>query len=354
VTDYLEHSLQFRRLFQRLPAGSWKHRGRLLDAMAGLLVDLQRNGAFWGDCSLSNTLFRRDGQMLQAFLVDAETSEIHPGLTEGQREFDLEILVENVAGDLADLGAELGRPGDLIDEDFRAAESVADRYRGLWDELHRVDTVSAADRYLVEARVRRLNELGFAIDELALEPAGDLDRLRLKVAVASRRFHAQELRDWTGLNVGEGQATILLNDLRAYRGLLERRSGREVTRSEAASRWLNEVVHPALQRLAAGAHPPADPIQGYCDLLEVRWLLSEEAGHDVGDEAALDALERRLAPEESAAVLAVAESPTGAFQVTAGAGPPRTGAADSDGGLDHRAPTSTTPGQTPGVPDPPG
>ena len=46
--------------------------------MASLLVDLHRNGVFWGDCSLANTLFSRDGQVLQAWLVDAETSEIHP------------------------------------------------------------------------------------------------------------------------------------------------------------------------------------------------------------------------------------------------------------------------------------
>jgi hypothetical protein len=53
--------------------------------MASLLVDLHRNGVYWGDCSLANTLFSRDGQRLQAWLVDAETSEIHPELTAGQR-----------------------------------------------------------------------------------------------------------------------------------------------------------------------------------------------------------------------------------------------------------------------------
>ena len=46
--------------------------------MAWLLVDLHRSGVYWGDCSLANTLFRRDGDKVQAFLVDAETSEIHP------------------------------------------------------------------------------------------------------------------------------------------------------------------------------------------------------------------------------------------------------------------------------------
>ncbi len=318
VTQFLERSFQFRRLFQRLPLESRAPRERLLDAMASLLVDLHRVGVFWGDCSLANTLFRRDGQILQAFLVDAETSETHPSLTDGQREFDLDILVENVAGDLADLGAMLGRPPDLIDEDLREADSVVRRYRALWDELHGVESIAADETYRIEARIRRLNDLGFTIDEVDLEPDGERDRVRLKVAVTSRRFHAQELRRRTGLEVGEGQATILLNDLRAYRGVLERRIGAPVPREVAAERWLAEVVRPAMQRLASSEHPPADLIQGYCDLTEVRWLLSERAGHDVGDDAAVEALVDSQAPPESAALMAVAESPTGVFSLAWG------------------------------------
>ncbi|HEU4421056.1 MAG TPA: lipopolysaccharide kinase InaA family protein, partial [Pilimelia sp.] len=97
VTRYLERSWQYRRLLMRIPPELTAHRERLLDAMATLLVDLHRNGVFWGDCSLANTLFSRDGQVLQAWLVDAETSEIHSRLSDGQRAHDLDILVENVA-----------------------------------------------------------------------------------------------------------------------------------------------------------------------------------------------------------------------------------------------------------------
>ena len=53
--------------------------------MASLLVDLHLAGVYWGDCSLANTLFRRSGDKIQAYLVDAETSEIHPRLSNGQR-----------------------------------------------------------------------------------------------------------------------------------------------------------------------------------------------------------------------------------------------------------------------------
>jgi tRNA A-37 threonylcarbamoyl transferase component Bud32 len=309
VTEYLAHSWQFRRLFRRLPRELVKHRERLLDALASLLVDLHRAGVFWGDCSLANTLFKRDGQLLQAFLVDAETSEVHPSLTDGQRALDLGILVENVAGDLTDVALETGESGEHIDEDVAAAESVADRYRALWEELTHEETFGPDERYKVEARVRRLNELGFAVDELALVPTGgDRSRLRLKVAVANRRFHAIELQRLTGLEVGEGQATILLNDLRAYQSRLATDDA-----VAAGFRWRTEVLLPGMAKAAAAVGPDADPIQAYCDLLEVRWLLSEQAGQDVGDEAVLAALASRQTPSESAAQMVVAETATGSF-----------------------------------------
>jgi tRNA A-37 threonylcarbamoyl transferase component Bud32 len=315
VTEYLEHSWQFRRLFRRLPRELVKHRERLLDAIAGLLVDLHRAGVYWGDCSLANTLFKRDGQLLQAFLVDAETSEVHPVLSDGQRAHDLDILVENVAGDLIDVSMELGEGGERVDEDLAAAESIADRYRALWGELTHEETFGRDERYKVEARVRRLNELGFAIDELALEPAtADRSTLRLKVAVANRRFHAQELQRLTGLEVGEGQATILLNDLRAHQlRLASERPGAPAGDVAAGFRWRTDVFEPGMAKAAAALGDVADPIQAYCDLIEVRWLLSERAGRDVGEEAALAALAARQAPSESAAQMVVAESSTAGF-----------------------------------------
>jgi tRNA A-37 threonylcarbamoyl transferase component Bud32 len=323
VTEYLEHSWQFRRLFRRLPRELVKHRERLLDAIAGLLVDLHRAGVYWGDCSLANTLFKRDGQLLQAFLVDAETSEVHPVLSGGQRAHDLEILVENVAGDLVDVSMELGEGGERIDEDLAAAESIADRYRALWEELTHEETFGQEERYKVEARVRRLNELGFAIDELALEPA-DADRstLRLKVAVANRRFHAQELQRLTGLEVGEGQATILLNDLRAHQSRLAVERPEAVPGDVAAGfRWRTDVFEPGMAKAAAALGDAADPIQAYCDLIEVRWLLSEREGRDVGERAALEALAARQAPSESAAQMVVAETATAGFPRVGSQGP---------------------------------
>lgn len=316
VTRYLEGSWQYRRLFMRLPPDQPRHRARLLDAMAGLLVELHRHGVFWGDCSLANTLFSRDGQLLQAWLVDAETSEVHPSLSRGQRRHDLEILVENVAEGLVDLAERLDPPEEMHDTLIAEAEQVQVRYDTLWELLHAEPVFGFTDRYRVEGTIRRLNELGFAVDELSLQPVStDPSQLRLHVAVGDRRYHAQHLQDLTGLVVGEGQARILLGDLRAYQAQLCREVGHDVDERSAARLWVIEVVNSTEQLAHAAVHHTGTAIQAYCDLLEVRWLLSEEAGHDVGTNAALAALARDVIPSDAAAKMAVAEVPTAPFAV---------------------------------------
>jgi tRNA A-37 threonylcarbamoyl transferase component Bud32 len=280
VTEFLRHSLQYRRLLMRVPLEPGGYRDRLLDAMAGLLVDLHRAGVFWGDCSLANTLFRRDGDTFAAHLVDAETSEVHASLSDGQRAYDLDVLVENVAFGLADLAAFQGRP-ETIDEQIDAAEAVRTRYTQLWDELFEHVEIQAGDRFAIQARIRRLNELGFAVGEIELEP-GPNGRVRLRAAVTRRDFHARELQRRTGLVALEGQARLLLNDLREYRAWLEFDERRGVPSAEAARRWQTDVLEPSLERLAPIIGPARDPLQAYCDLLEHKWLLSERSRRDVG------------------------------------------------------------------------
>jgi hypothetical protein len=294
VTRYLKSSLQYRLLLSRVPPGPGYLRDQLLDAMAGLLVELHGGGLYWGDCSLANTLFRRDGNKIQAYLVDAETSELHPSLSDGQRAYDLEVLVENVAFGLADLAAMQDRD-DLLEESLGAAESVRERYQALWDELHAEVEVGAGERFAMAARVRRLNELGFAVDEMQLEP-GPKGRVRLRVAVTNRRFHARELERLTGLRALEGQARLLLNDLREYGLWLERAEGRRLSSREEAVRWLADIFEPTLERLTPVVGPGGDAVQAYCDVLETKWLRSELAGRDVGLTAAIDAYVAEGAP----------------------------------------------------------
>ncbi|GLZ55034.1 DUF4032 domain-containing protein [Actinomycetospora sp. NBRC 106378] len=305
VTRFLTGSWQYRRLFARLPPDRAAHRARLLDAMAGLLVELHRHGVFWGDCSLANTLFSRDGQALQAHLVDAETAEIHPSLSDGQRQMDLDILVENVASGLIDVAASLGRPPEIEPRLIEEALGVPERYQALWDALHAAPRFAFSDRYRVESTVRDLEELGFVVDEVSLVPDGDA--VRLRVGVGDRRFHAQRLRELTGLDVGEGQARELLADLQAHRGALSRAEGRRVSEDEAAPSWLHDVLTPGMRRAHAAVGHVGTAVQAWCDLLEVRWLLSEAAGHDVGTDAAMEALAEK-APTDSAARALVADT----------------------------------------------
>src|SRR5215218_7772004 len=296
VTEYLRHSMQYRRLLMRFRQVTPAYRDRLLDAMALLLVDLHRGGVYWGDCSLANTLFRRDGDRLQAYLVDAETSEVHPSLSDGQRGFDLDILVENVAFGLADLAAYQGRDED-IDAAIASAESVRARYEAVWGELYAQPELIPGDRQAIRARLRRLNDLGFSVD-LDVDPIGPAGSVRLRTAVTTRRYHANELERRTKLRTLEGQARILLNDLGEYTAWLEyfERRPLPVDPQEAADRWLREVYRPTLAQIPWLVGPDRDLVQAYCDVLEHKWLLSEQAGSDVGLRAAIESYITEGAP----------------------------------------------------------
>jgi len=312
VTRYLTGSWQYRRLIARLPPNRPAHRARLFDAMVGLLVELHRHGVYWGDCSLANTLFSRDGQLFQAWLVDAETSEVHPSLSDGQRAQDLEILVENVASGMVDLAASLGRPPEIDEQLIAEAMDLPPRYEALWEALHTQPQFAFGDRYRIEATVRELNELGFVVDEVSLAPtddAGGADggTVRLRVAVGERNHHARYLRELTGLEVGEGQARILLGDLRAHQRAIAREHPHRVGEEEAIASWLHDVLTPGMRRAHAAVRHVGTAVQAYCDLLEVRWLLSEAEGADVGIERALEALAER-APTDSAARALVADT----------------------------------------------
>ena len=316
VTEYLKSSLQFRRLLSRFPLGPGAYRDRLLDAMAWLLVDLHRGGVFWGDCSLANTLFRRDGDRIQAYLVDAETSDFHAALSDGQRAYDLEILVENVGYGLADVAMLQDRPEDL-DSAIEAAENVRERYEAIWRELHLEPKIPAGDRHAIRSRLRRLNELGFAVDEIEIVPASGGADVRLKVTSSNREFHAHELERLTGIRALEGQARLLLNDMREHIAWLRLRSGRTTPEEVGARRWRRHVLDPSL-RLLRPVVGDRDLIQAYSDVLEHKWLLSERAKRDVGLDAAIKAYleEGAPAPEVPPTAEPIADDAAAADAVT--------------------------------------
>jgi len=284
ITRHLDYSLPYRSLLSgrglRIPyLGE-----RLLDAMAGLLVRLHLAGFYWGDCSLSNTLYRRDAGALSAYIIDVETSERHPELSRGQRALDLQIATENVLGGLLDL--QMG--GHLADgiEPVDTALAIESSYESLWLELTSVDEFNADETFRVDQRLRRLHDLGFDASELELVTAIDGARLRLVPRVVEHGYHAQKLRSLTGIEAGENQARRLLNDISRYRAVLEQRGGRKVVEPVAATRWLDDRFELALAGIPPEMSAKLEPAELYHQVLEHRWFLSERAGGDVGiDEA---------------------------------------------------------------------
>ncbi|MBA3348317.1 MAG: DUF4032 domain-containing protein [Actinobacteria bacterium] len=299
ITRHLDYSLPFRTLFAR--GGMPDLRVRLLDAGAELLVRLHLAGFFWGDCSLSNTLFRRDAGALAAYLVDAETGEMYPSLSDGQRRHDIAIAEENVVGELSDLEAELDRPSALAPEE--TATELVSRYESLWGELTREEAFGDDSRYRIDERLRRLNELGFDVEELELVADDGGYRLRLTPRVVEPGHHRRRLHALTGLHAQENQARRLLNDVARFRAELEREGGRPLPESVAVYRWLAEVFEPAIAAIPTELWGKRQAAEVFHELLEHRWFLSQERGEDVGLLPAVDAYVDavlRHAPDERA------------------------------------------------------
>ncbi len=257
----------------------------LLDALVELLVRLHLSGFFWGDCSLSNALFRADAGTYQAYLVDAETSEKHPTLTDGQRSFDLDLAAERVCGELMDLQA-----GELLPEDvdpIDVSEDLVHRYQGLWEELNHEELFKPEDqRHRIAKRLRRLNELGFDADEVELIDSAEGTRLRVRTRVAESGESARQLFRRTGINAEEHQARRLLNDIASFRGYLEQKNGHAVSETVAAHRWLEEIYDPVVAAIPADLRSRLAPPEIFHEILEHRWYMSEAAGRDVGTTAA--------------------------------------------------------------------
>jgi hypothetical protein len=281
ITEHLKFSLPYRALFSsslRLDTAS-----RLLDALAVLLVQLHLAGFSWNDCSLSNTLFRRDAGAFAAYLVDAETGELHEKLSDGQRAYDLETAATNVAGELLDLQAG-GRLHEGIDP-IEVGVSLHSRYEKLWDELKRTLVISRADRFELEAQIRRLNDLGFDVAELQVTTGSEKDQVVVTPKVVDPGHHMRRLLRLTGIDAEEQQARRLLNDLDSYRYKIE--SGPD-DEEFAAHRWVNDRFEKVMEKVPYNMRRKLEPAQIFHEVLEHRWFMSERAGSSVKFEDAVD------------------------------------------------------------------
>jgi Domain of unknown function (DUF4032)/Lipopolysaccharide kinase (Kdo/WaaP) family len=284
ITRHLEYSIPYRALFS--DGAPDDLRGTLICALSELLVRLHLAGFFWGDCSLSNTLFRRDAGELAAYLVDAETGEMHATLTDGQREHDLTLAQENVAGELMDVIAEAG--GNLESADpFQTAADLRVCYSELWDELTREEVFRPDEHYKIDERLHRLNELGFDVEEIELDAVPDGYRMKLDPHLVEPGHHRRKLALLTGLTAQENQARRMLNDLYAYRALLEAQEGKPVPESVAAYRWRADVFEPAVNAVPPELHGRRQAAELFHEILQHRWYMSEQQSTDAGLMAAV-------------------------------------------------------------------
>jgi hypothetical protein len=275
VTRHLQFSLPYRALFSHTLRPQTLD--RLLDALAALLVRLHLLGFFWGDCSLSNTLFRRDAGAFAAYLVDAETGALHLRLTRGQRDEDLEIARTNIFGEALDLQA-AGLLHDSVDPE-QVSDEVVRRYETLWNELTFEQAVDTDPRRQIDKRIRRLNDLGFDVEEVAMSVVeeGGERHVTLRPKVVDAGHHTRRLLRLTGLDAEENQARALLNDLDAYRAESDLPD-----EAQAAHRWLTEVFEPVIRAVPGHLRGKLEPPELFVQVIEHRWQLSETAGRDVG------------------------------------------------------------------------
>ena len=275
ITEHLQFSLPYRALFSQTLRPETAV--RLLDALTVLLVRLHLAGFYWGDCSLSNTLFRRDAGSFSAYLVDAETTEHHPVLTDGQRAYDLSMARTSIIGELMDLQA--GELLDLSVDPIVTGDTIVARYDELWSALTGRQTVKVGERYKVDARIRRLNELGFDVAELEVLRDEDGDHVQVQPKVVDAGHHARRLLRLTGLDVEENQARRLLNDLDSYRAATGKGDEPE---EFVAHDWLADVFRPVVTAVPRELRGKLEGAEMFHEVLEHRWFLSEARGSDVG------------------------------------------------------------------------
>ena len=282
ITRHLKFSLPYRAMWSQglRPETA----SRLVDALAVLLVRLHIAGFFWGDVSLSNTLFRRDAGAFAAYLVDAETGQLYDGgLSNGQRENDLEIARVNIAGELLDLIAS-GNAAPGVDANV-VSDRIISKYRNLWKELTAAEVIGTSERWKINRRVERLNELGFDIEEMTIKSDGSDSTITIKPKVVDAGHHGRRLLRLTGLDVEENQARRLLNDLDEYR-LANPRPGAD--EEVLAHEWLSRAFEPIITAIPKHMTGKLEPAEIYHQVLEHRWFMSQNQKREVDSTEAVN------------------------------------------------------------------
>jgi hypothetical protein len=208
--------------------------------------------------------------------VDAETGQLYDGLSNGQRENDLEIARVNIAGELLDLQA-----GGRLDENsdpIAISNGIVAQYRTLWKELTAPEEFDQSERWRINQRVERLNNLGFDIEELAIKTDDTGTTVRIQPKVVDAGHHSRRLLRLTGLDAQENQARRLLNDLDSYRAAFDKQN---LDEEVVAHEWTARVFEPVIRAIPKELKGKLEPAEIFHQLLDHRWYMSQNEHRDI-------------------------------------------------------------------------
>lgn len=285
----------------------------LWNAIAELLLQLHEAGVFWGDPSLANVLIDLSGQRLTAIMADAETAEVVRGpMAEGMRRQDLDAFIESLEWQAEDIRLARDLPEDqrLVTEDD--ATYFLTHYAGLRAE-HAVSSLEADGGGLraIRRRIERLNALGYGmlqmgtsavragISEVESAVATPAAEVPWRAATLRPGWYVQRLRELLGVRVPRAYARQLYEHILVHKWLLSEQAGHDVGVDAAARDWLAHFHRPAMEFLSSYL-PAADQPTMYAEYLRIldhMWELSQREGRPVPfEEGGMDYALIRVTP----------------------------------------------------------
>lgn len=301
----------------------------LWNAIAELLFNLHESGVYWGDPSLANILMDLSGQRLTAVMADAETADVvTSALSEGLRRQDLDSFVESLQWQAEDIRIARDLPEEQNLITTGDAEYLLSRYAGLRADKHRArlarDTIFS-QVLAVNRRVEQLNELGYGVLKLGMralrpvqtsiesgldsiestvfptvlgvaptkEPAndGDMDQRYVEVATLRPGWYVQRLRELLGVHIPRLYARRIYHHINVHKWVMSEQAGHDVGMDTAARDWYQNYHLPLLAFLDTFL-PHADiatTYEAYAAILDHTWDMSIEQHRAVPiEEGAMD------------------------------------------------------------------
>jgi hypothetical protein len=124
----------------------------------------------------------------------------------------------------------------------------------------------------VGARIRRLNELGFDVEEYAIKTTADGSTIQLQPKVVDAGHHQRRLLRLTGLDAQENQARRLLNDMDSFRA----DNNPDMDEEISAHTWVSQIFEPIVRSIPRDLAGKLEPAEVVHEVLEHRWYMSQK------------------------------------------------------------------------------